>query len=148
MPGTFSLFPAQQADLPAILDILRACQEELPPLAQDSLTQLLQRNVQRGSVLLAAQETKVAGVCIWSPVLHKISLLAVLPQARGLGIATALLKETLRRMPAGNITLETFRDGDPRGTAALSLYKKFGFQSIGLSEGYEWPMQILKLRRE
>lgn len=146
---TDCLFSARETDIPAILAILDACRESLPSLSQDALVPLLRRNILRGCVLLAAaQDAGIAGVCAWSPVLRRISLLAVLPEARGRGIASALLGEALRRMPPGDVTVETFRDGDSRGGQALALYRKFGFQKAGLIDGFAVPMQRLRLCRD
>lgn len=93
-----------------------------------------------GSALIAKEDRNTIGVCVWSPVLRRISLLAVIPAARGKGIASALLDEALRRMPPGDVFVETFREDDIRGTAALAFYRKYGFQKAGLLDGFTVPM--------
>lgn len=148
MQTVFRILPAQARDIPDILSILNACRDSLPSLSQGGLVPLLSRNIQRGSVLLAVRDTSASGVCVWSPVLRRISLLAVRKEARGAGLASALLSEALRLMPPGGVTVETFRSGDPRGEAALALYRKFGFQPDGLIDGFALPMQQLRLYRD
>lgn len=145
---SFVITVAQEMDIPAILSILTACRDSLPLLSGDGAETLLRRNVRRGSAALACLNGRTAGVCVWSPVLRRISLLAVLPEARGMGIASALLQEALCRLPSGDIYVETFCDGDARGSAALALYQKFGFVPDGTLTGFALPMQRLKLRRD
>ena len=142
------IFSAQKTDIPAILSILTSCRDSLPPLSGNGAEAILRRNVRRGSTVLARLDGRTVGVCVWSPVLRRISLLAVLPEARGAGVASALLHETLRQMPQGDVYVETFCDGDARGRAALALYQKFGFKPDGELVGFELPMQRLRLRRD
>ena len=59
----------------------------------------------------------------------------------------ALMREALRALPPGDVTVETFRDGDPRGAAALALYRRLGFVPDADLDGYDTPMQILRLCR-
>ena len=140
----------RETDIPSILSILDVCRDSLPQLSQQGLPALLLRNARRGSALIAKVDRITIGVCVWSPVLRRISLLAVIPAARGKGIASALLDEALRRMPPGDVFVETFREDDIRGTAALALafYRKYGFQKAGLLDGFTVPMQKLRLCRE
>ena len=72
--------PANEADILVILSILTACRDSLPALAEDGADTLLRRNVRRGSAAVARLDGCAAGVCVWSPVLRRISLLAVLPE--------------------------------------------------------------------
>lgn len=140
--------PAKEADIPVILSILEACRGSLPALAEDGADTLLRRNVRRGSAAVARLDGCAAGVCVWSPVLRRISLLAVLPEARGAGVASALLRDALRQLPPGDVCVETFCAGDARGRPALALYQKFGFVPDGELTGFKLPMQKLRLRRD
>ncbi|MFZ5836545.1 MAG: GNAT family N-acetyltransferase [Pseudomonadota bacterium] len=59
----------------------------------------------------------------------------VLPEFRGRGIGGALLQEYISRMRERGVAalfLETATDND----AAISLYKRLGFASVGLRRGY------------
>ena len=143
----FALAAAVPDDLPEILGLMKACESDLPPLQEDGAGQLLLRNIRRGSVLLAKKDARVVGVSIWSPVLHRISYLAVHPASRRVGAAALLLSETLNRMPPGDVTVETFRADDSRGSAAHALYHRFGFREDVPLEGYALPMQRYRLYR-
>ena len=142
------LLTARPGDLSRILEILNACRDELPTLDAVGAAQLLSRNIRRGSVLLAETDGNTAGVSVWSPPLRRLSLLAVLPAYRRRGIAAALLRETLNRLPPEDVTLDTYREEDPRGAAAHALYEKFGFRPAETLEGYALPMQRYRLYRK
>ena len=139
--------PAKDADIPAIPALLSSCGAELPPLSEAGLLPLLRRNIGRGSCIVAEEDGMVTGVCIWSVPLSRVSLLAVIPASRGKGIASALLQWALDHLPGETVTVETFRDDDPRGRAARALYAKFGFLPERQLSGYDTPMETLKLRR-
>jgi ribosomal protein S18 acetylase RimI-like enzyme len=63
--------------------------------------------------------------------LHKIM---VHPQARGLGIGSALMKAGLARA-----TTKTLLTVNPQNTAAVKLYQNFGFEIRELVKGYYRP---------
>ncbi len=147
-PNEIITIPAVESDLAALLAVLSACLAELPPLKPDSAAQLFLRNIRRDSVLTAKRQNEIVGICIWSPVLRRLSLLAVLSELRRTGIASRLLHAVLDRMPPGDVTVETFQEDDPRAAAALSLYRKFGFQKDVPLEGYALPMQKYRLCRD
>lgn len=139
--------PAGFADIPAISAILSSCREELPVLSEAGLIPLLRRNIGRGSCVIAEQDGITAGVCVWSVPLSRISLLAVIPEARRKGIASSLLQTALDALPGNIVRVETFQDADPRGRSARALYAKFGFLPEKRLSGYDIPMELLKLRR-
>ena len=47
----------------------------------------------------------------------------------------------------GDITVTTFREDDPRGTAARAFYAHFGFEPGALGEEFGHPFQEFILRR-
>ena len=80
---------------------------------------------------------RVAGFCsVWrvADELH-INNLAVRPELRRMGVATALLNHVLReggRLGARRATLEVRRSNE----AARRLYERFGFVVAGIRRGY------------
>jgi len=65
----------------------------------------------------------------------EIISIGVLPEFRGRGVGGALLQEYISRMrerAVSELFLETATDND----AAISLYKRLGFASVGLRRGY------------
>jgi len=61
--------------------------------------------------------------------------IVVSPQAQRQGLGAHLLRHAMTRsLQAGNT--ELFLEVRPSNTAALSLYRDFGFQQVGLRKGY------------
>jgi ribosomal-protein-alanine N-acetyltransferase len=84
-----------------------------------------------------AESSEVAGFCAFWRVLDELHInnLAVLPEKRRHGVASALLSHILReglRLGAPRATLEVRRSND----AALRLYEKFGFSVAGVRRRY------------
>jgi ribosomal-protein-alanine N-acetyltransferase len=82
-------------------------------------------------------EGRVVGFCSFWRVLDELHInnLAVLPESRRAGVATALLTHVLRegaRLGALRATLEVRRSNDP----ARLLYERFGFSVAGVRRAY------------
>ena len=80
-----------------------------------------------GSVLLFAPSTEAYGAVSLRTDWPEIRLLAVLPEARGLGVGRLLVNECMRRAKAGGaeaIGLHT----SPSMRDAIRLYEAFGFR--------------------
>lgn len=91
---------------------------------------------------------RVAGVLLFSVRHNMICCLAVSPEHRHKGIASALLSAALEQLDKNkDIKVTTFREDDEKGTAARALYKKFGFSEDMLVEEYGYPNQLFVLRR-
>jgi RimJ/RimL family protein N-acetyltransferase len=58
--------------------------------------------------------------------------MALLPESRGQGIGTALMKELFRGMKEKGIHKVSL-SVDPGNAAAMRLYERFGFQEVGVS---------------
>lgn len=79
----------------------------------------------------------------------EIRFLAVHPEYRRQNIAQQLLERMMHRLDDGrDIIVETFREGDQKGTAARAFYQSLGFVpgETGLYQGY--PVQIFVLKRK
>ena len=50
--------------------------------------------------------------------------------------------------PEKDITVTTYREDDPNGTAARAFYQQLGFEPGALTEEFGSPVQILVLRRQ
>jgi ribosomal-protein-alanine N-acetyltransferase len=80
---------------------------------------------------------RVMGFCSFWLVLDELHInnLAVLPECRRQGAASALLERVLQegqRLGARRATLEVRRSNDP----ARQLYERFGFSTAGVRRGY------------
>jgi ribosomal-protein-alanine N-acetyltransferase len=82
-------------------------------------------------------DRRIVGFCAFWRVLDELHInnLAVLPEARRMGIASALLRRVLAegaKMGARRATLEVRRSND----IARRLYERFGFSVAGVRRGY------------
>lgn len=88
----------------------------------------------------------ILGVLLFSEKHNQICFLAVSPESRRQGIGSMLLGEALNRLDRSrDITVETYRAGDVRGTAPRALYRRFGFEEGKLAEEFGYPVQELVL---
>lgn len=90
---------------------------------------------------------KVIGVLLLSKKHNMICCLAVAPECRRKGIASALLKNALLQLDRSkDISVTTFRENDEKGIAPRGLYKRFGFTEGKLLVEYGYPLQEFVLR--
>ncbi|WP_418552846.1 GNAT family N-acetyltransferase [Hominenteromicrobium sp.] len=88
------------------------------------------------------EESKIAGVILFSRAHNMICCLAVAPQYRRRGVATMLMDEALANLDkTKEITVSTFRADDEKGIAPRTLYEKFGFVADELIEEFDYPNQ-------
>lgn len=84
----------------------------------------------------------IVGVLLYSRKHNMICCLAVDPDYRKQGIASALLEKALDELDRRqDITVSTFRENDVKGTAPRKLYKKYGFIEDELIEEFGYPNQ-------
>lgn len=138
---------AEEKDIPAWLSLVQIVSEDFPGLSIDEYTQTLKKNIARKTALCEKEDGKIAGILLFSPHQQCLSCMAVHPGYRRSGIAAALIEEMLRLMPNGDISVNTFREGDAKGVAPRSLYRKFGFQPDELLIEFDYPVQRLILKR-
>ena len=90
---------------------------------------------------------KVVGVLLLSKKHNMICCLAVAPEYRRNGVASALLEKALAELDRSkDITVTTFRDNDKKGIAPRALYKQFGFVEEKLLIENDYPVQRFVLR--
>lgn len=92
---------------------------------------------QPGAILIAHAQGFISGRVTADEA--EIITVAVMPEARKLGVATQMLTSFLKQaadMQAQSVFLEVVDSN----TAALKLYKGFGFEQVGLrKQYYRWP---------
>lgn len=92
--------------------------------------------------LCVKMENVVVGVLLFSIKHNMICCLAVAPDLRRRGIASALLSKAIEKLDrTRDITVSTFRENDPKGIAPRRLYQSFGFVEGELIEEYGYPNQ-------
>lgn len=104
----------------------------------------------RGEAVCMKDGDEIAGVMLFSSKHSMICCLAVAPEYRRCGAASAMLTEALDRLKGGrDICVTTFREGDPIAAAPRALYRKFGFRPDEpvVELGYPCQKFILKSSR-
>lgn len=92
--------------------------------------------------LCVKEGSEVVGVLLFSQKHNMICCLAVSPDHRRRGIASALLSKAIELLDrTRDITVSTFRENDPKGAAPRRLYSSFGFIEGELIEELGYPNQ-------
>ena len=115
--------------------------------ALDDHRKTVLRFMSENRALCVKDAEKVVGVLLLSKKHNMICCLAVAPEYRRNGIASALLEKALAELDSSrDITVTTFRDNDEKGIAPRALYKRFGFAEEKLMIENDYPVQRFVLR--
>ena len=115
--------------------------------ALDDHRKTVLRFMSENRALCVKDAEKVVGVLLLSNKHNMICCLAVAPEYRRNGIASALLEKALAELDSSrDITVTTFRDNDEKGIAPRALYKRFGFAEEKLMIENDYPVQRFVLR--
>ena len=100
------------------------------------------RFMSEGRALCVKEENAVMGVLLFSKKHNMICCLAIAPDCRRHGIASALLAKAIELLDrTRDINVSTFREDDPKGIAPRMFYKSFGFVEGELIEEFGYPNQ-------
>ena len=100
------------------------------------------RFMNESRALCVKENGAVIGVLLFSVKHNMICCLAVAPEQRRKGVASALLREALARLDRSrDVTVTTFREDDERGPAPRALYRRFGFLPGRLDMEFGSPVQ-------
>lgn len=104
--------------------------------------------IRNSSGICAEDSGRILGVLLFSKESNTLCFLAVDPAFRKQHIAQKMVSFMLSQMPEGkDITVSTYRDGDPNGIAARAFYKRLGFSEGKLAEEFGCPVQEFILKR-
>ena len=138
----FSLHIAQSGDIPAWMALVDLVKENFPGLDMEDYQKTLEKNIARGTALCAKAQGQVIGLLLYSISSGCLSCMAVHPLHRKMGVGAALVRMMIQRFPEdSDITVTTFREGDPMGFAPRALYKKLGFKEDELTLEFGYPTQ-------
>lgn len=103
----------------------------------------------RGSAVTALAEGRVVGVLLFSAEENVLCFLAVDPDFRRQHIAADMLSFALPLMDIKrDVTVTTYREGDPAGAPARAFYQSIGFAEGKLTEEFGSPVQEFVLHRD
>ena len=104
--------------------------------------------MQSSSAIWAVDAGRVIGTLLFSRENSVLCFLAVDPIYRRQHIARQMVDFMLTQMEDGkDITVTTYREGDPNGIAARAFYKRLGFSEGKLTEEFGSPVQEFVLKR-
>jgi len=106
------------------------------------------KNIERNTAICVRKDAIVVGVLIFSLKQSGISCMAVHPEHRRNGIATAMIKQMLSVLPPDkDVWVTTFREGDDKAIEPRAFYKKLGFIEDKLEIVHNYPNQKFILHR-
>ena len=103
--------------------------------------------MRRGEAVCALAGGRVVGALLYSGAQNLLCFLAVDPACRRRGVARGMVERMLQELPAGDVRVQTFREGDPRGAGARPFYRALGFAPDRLSDFEGYPEQDFVLKR-
>ena len=138
-------------DLDSWMTLVKAVRWNFPGLeTQEALEdhrQTVLRFMGEKRALCVKNTDRIVGVLLLSKKHNMICCLAVAPEYRRNGIASALLEKALAELDRSrDITVTTFREHDEKGTAPRALYKRFGFTEGKLLVEFGYPVQEFVLK--
>lgn len=104
--------------------------------------------MRNSAAVCAADGERILGALLFSKENSMLCFLAVDPACRRQHIAQKLVSFMLTQMEEEkDITVTTYREGDPNGAAARAFYKHLGFSEGRLGEEFGCPVQEFVLKR-
>ena len=89
----------------------------------------------------------MAGLAVFSGQNRELTFLAVRPEFRKQGIGKRLIERGISCFPRGEeISVITFREGDPEGTAARRCYLSCGFVDGEDLTVFDYPCRRMRLK--
>ena len=138
-------------DITSWMELVQQVRWDFPGLEAEAALEDHRKTVLRfmgeNRALCVKDSDKVIGVLLLSRKRNMICCLAIAPEYRRNGIASALLEKALSELDRSKkITVTTFREDDERGIAPRRLYKRFGFTEENLLIENDYPVQRFVLR--
>lgn len=141
---------AQPQDLAGWMELVEKVRFSFPgletPEALEGHRQTVRTFMRRGWAVCAVERQRIAGVLLFSAEDNTLCFLAVDPAFRRRHAAAGMVACGLAHMdPRRAVTVTTYREGDPAGTAARAFYKSLGFTEGKLTEEFGSPVQEFAL---
>ncbi|SFC86626.1 GNAT family N-acetyltransferase [Clostridium uliginosum] len=133
---------AKEIDIDIWMNLIEIVKDNFPGLVLEDYRKILKESIKERNALIVKDNTNAIGVLIFSYENKEIAFLAVHPEYRKKGIATALIEKMYEHFPKGSeIIVTTYRENDVKGKAARALYKNLGFVEEELIMEFGYPCQ-------
>ena len=138
-------------DIESWMELVQHVRWNFPGLETEEAMEEHRRTVLRfmgeNRALCVKNAEQIMGVLLLSKKHNMVCCLAVAPEHRRKGVASALLEKSLSELDrTRDVTVTTFREDDVKGTAPRALYKRFGFVEDHLLIENDYPVQKFVLR--
>lgn len=149
----YTLSFTEMQDIDSWMKMIDIVRDNFPGLETneeiDDYRETVIKNIKRKTALSVKYDNEIVGAMIFSYHSHCLSCMAVHPNHRRKGIASAMIEKMLSLFPNNvDILVTTFREDDIKGIAPRPLYKKYGFEEDELLIEFEYPHQKLILHRK
>lgn len=136
----------EEIDTGKLLSLMELVKDDFAGYDEETFVSAMRRAIAEKEALVIYEGEDIAGAAAFSYKNNEITFLAVNPNMRRKGIAKLLITEVIGCFRPGDmIHVVTFRDGDPKGKAAVACYKSCCFKSDSLLEAYGYPCQKMLL---
>ena len=144
--------PATEYDIDGWMSLIEAVRDVFPGL--ESPEALLEHReaalsfIYSSCAVCAKKDGLLVGGLLYSRHPNVLCFLAVHPEYRRQHIAERMVSAMLAAMGDGeDVTVTTYREGVPEGTAARAFYRRQGFTESRLTEEFGSPVQEFILNR-
>ena len=139
-------YPAESADIPGCMALAISTRESCPGWEETAFQAQLENYVARGEAWLYRDGKTIAALLLFSGERCELDYLSVRPGYRRRGLAARLVETVAAQFPVGaELSVITYRKGDPMGTAARKFYQMLGFIEGKLTEVFGYSCQVLTL---
>jgi len=144
---------AEMDDINSWIKMINIVKDNFPGLDTDedmnTYRQTVIKNIKRKTAICVKYKNDIIGVILFSYNSKSLSCMAVHPDHRRKGIASAMIERMLSLFPNNtDISVTTFREDDIKGIAPRQLYKKYGFEEDELITEFGYPNQKFILHRK
>lgn len=146
LSSEYSLNFAEMQDTDSWMHLVEIVRDNFPGVeteeAMEEYRGTLIKNIKRQTALCVKYKNEVVGILLFSYNSQCLSCMAVHPEHRKKGLASAMIEKMLCLFPKNaDIFVTTFREEDEKGSAPRALYKKFGFIEDELQTEFGYPNQ-------
>jgi len=133
---------ANLADVPHWMDLVEKVKDSFLGLIMAEYEQILRGKILENLAIVACDGETLVGNLLYSIEEKELEFLAVSPDFRKQGAATAMIQKMFSSFkPNDQVTVVTYREGDAQGYAARKLYEGLGFKAGDLITMFEYPCQ-------
>lgn len=133
-------------DVPKWMDLVRRVKDSFPGLILTEYELILRKKIALGLATAAWEQQDLVGGLLYSLEGKELEFLAVSPDRRNKGIATAMIYKMITNFKQGDqLTVITYQEGDAQGIAARRLYERLGFRAGELVTLFDYPCQKYNL---